>query len=79
MKDLKSDQENLELAELIKAKLTRGDITSIAETIGLSKVVVSNHLLGKVKRPSILIMKEAVKLIKERERREKRLADTLNS
>jgi DNA-binding transcriptional ArsR family regulator len=79
MKDLKTDQENTDLAELIKAKLTRGDITSIAETIGLSKVVVSNHLLGKVKRPSILILKEAVKLIKERERRERRLAETLNS
>lgn len=79
MKDLKTDQENTELADLIKAKLTRGDITSIAETIGLSKVVVSNHLLGKVKRPSILILKEAVKLIKDRERREKRLAEALNS
>ena len=66
-----------ELVEKVKDNLTRGDISRIAEKIGLSKMTVSNHLLGKTKQPSLLILEVAIKIINERKAAEKQLAKIL--
>jgi|GEM_PF-4119445 len=71
--------QDTELLQLVKGKLTRGDITSIAEKTGLSKVTISNHLTGKTKRPSYLILEVAVNIINKRKRDEARLAKKLES
>lgn len=54
--------------ETLKSKLTRGDITRVAEETGLSKPTVCDHLYGRVKHPSQLIIREALRIIRRREK-----------
>lgn len=70
---------NKEIAQEIKNQLTRGDITTIAEVTGLSKVTISNHIMGKVKRPAPLILKVAIDVIKQRQKEQKLMMEKLKS
>jgi hypothetical protein len=83
MKNKKVDDFDLDkLLQKVQDQIERGDITSIHDKIGLSKATVSNHILGKTKRPSLLILEVAIQIINERKKllneKTRQLAESLN-
>lgn len=69
----------IELLETIQSKMRRGDISSIAEKVGLTKEYVGTVLNPKLDRFNEDIVKEAIELINTREQNTKKLLQTLTS
>lgn len=62
---------NNKILDKIKSEIRYGDIKTIADKIGISKQCVSQHLSGRYKKVSPIIIETALIVITERKAYEK--------
>jgi len=72
-----SNKQNLKSLELIQNQLKHGDLQAIADKIGMSRQVVTWHLMGRAQNPNVKIINGALAYLKRKNRRFEKLENQI--
>lgn len=68
----------MELLEIIRNSLAKGDMKRISDITSLDYFMVCNHISGKVKNPNQAIIDAAISIIEERKTQNKKSIERLS-